>query len=72
MVGGFFSAQRNELAHPPRALAVQATSARFRLGVARPFRAVRQRKLTQQERLMYLIDEFGLEPIGGRFWRGVW
>ncbi len=61
MVGGFFSAQRNELAIP-LGLWLQADQlADFTLAVLRHFEQHGNRVARNKSRLMYLIDELGLD-----------
>lgn len=61
MVGGFFSAQRNELA-VPLGLWLQAEQLpAFTLAVLRHFEQHGNRVARNKSRLMYLIDEFGLD-----------
>lgn len=62
MVGGFFSAQRNELAIPLGLWLRADQLPDFALAVLLHFEQNGNRKLRNKSRLMYLIDELGLEP----------
>lgn len=61
MVGGFFSAQRNELAIPLGLWLPGDQLADFTLAVLRHFEQHGNRVARNKSRLMYLIDELGLE-----------
>ncbi|NQV10399.1 MAG: ferredoxin--nitrite reductase [Cyanobacteria bacterium] len=61
MVGGFFSAQRNELAIPLGLWLEADQLPDFALAVLRHFEQCGNRKLRNKSRLMYLIDDVGLE-----------
>ncbi len=61
MVGGFFSAQRNELAIPLGLWLPAAQLPGFTLAVLRHFERAGNRQQRNKSRLMYLIDQLGLE-----------
>ena len=61
MVGGFFSAQRNELAIPLGLWLPAAQLPGFTLAVLRHFEREGNRQQRNKSRLMYLIDQLGLE-----------
>ena len=61
MVGGFFSAQRNELAVPLGLWLRGDQLPLFSLAVLRHFERCGNRQARNKSRLMYLIDELGLE-----------
>ncbi len=61
MVGGFFSAQRNELAIPLGLWLEGDQLPDFTLAVLRHFERCGNRAARNRSRLMYLIDELGLE-----------
>ena len=61
MVGGFFSAQRNELAIPLGLWLRGDQLASFTLAVLRHFEREGNRQQRNKSRLMYLIDQLGLE-----------
>jgi ferredoxin-nitrite reductase len=61
MVGGFFSAQRNELAIPLGLWLPAAQLPGFTLAVLRHFERAGNRQQRNRSRLMYLIDQLGLE-----------
>jgi ferredoxin-nitrite reductase len=61
MVGGFFSAQRNELAIPLGLWLRGDQLPRFSLAVLRHFEHCGNRKARNKSRLMYLVDELGLD-----------
>jgi ferredoxin-nitrite reductase len=61
MVGGFFSAQRNELAIPLKLWLPAAQLPGFTLAVLRHFEGAGNRQQRNKSRLMYLIDQLGLE-----------
>ena len=61
MVGGFFSAQRNELAIPLRLWLPAEQLPGFTLAVLRHFERAGNRQQRNKSRLMYLIDQLGLE-----------
>jgi ferredoxin-nitrite reductase len=61
MVGGFFSAQRNELAIPLGLWLPAGQLPGFTLAVLRHFEAAGNRQQRNKSRLMYLIDQLGLE-----------
>ena len=61
MVGGFFSAQRNELAVPLGMWLQAEQLPDFTLAVLRHFEQHGNRVARNKSRLMYLIDELGLE-----------
>lgn len=62
MVGGFFSAQRNELAIPLGLWLQGDQLPDFTLAVLRHFEQHGNRVARNKSRLMYLIDELGREP----------
>ena len=61
MVGGFFSAQRNELAIPLQLWLRAEQLPAFSLAVLRHFERCGNRQARNKSRLMYLVDELGLE-----------
>jgi ferredoxin-nitrite reductase len=61
MVGGFFSAQRNELAVPLGLWLRGEQLPEFTLAVLRHFEAHGNRAARNRSRLMYLVDELGLD-----------
>ena len=61
MVGGFFSAQRNELAIPLGLWLRADQLPLFSLAVLRHFERCGNRQARNKSRLMYLVDELGLE-----------
>ena len=61
MVGGFFSAQRNELAIPLGLWLPAAQLPSFTLAVLRHYDRHGNRQQRNKSRLMYLIDQLGLE-----------
>ncbi len=61
MVGGFFSAQRNELAIPLQVWLRPEHLPSFSLAVLRHFERCGNRQARNKSRLMYLLDELGLE-----------
>jgi ferredoxin-nitrite reductase len=61
MVGGFFSAQRNELAVPLGLWLTADQLPLFSLAVLRHFERHGNRQARNKSRLMYLVDELGLE-----------
>ena len=61
MVGGFFSAQRNELAVPLGLWLRGAQLPEFTLAILRHFEAHGNRAARNRSRLMYLVDELGLD-----------
>ena len=61
MVGGFFSAQRNELALPLGLWLPPDQLPGFTLAVLHHFERTGNRKQRNKSRLMYLIDQLGLE-----------
>jgi len=61
MVGGFFSAQRNELAIPLGLWLRGDQLPLFSLAVLRHFEQYGNRQARNKSRLMYLVDELGLE-----------
>jgi ferredoxin-nitrite reductase len=61
MVGGFFSAQRNELAIPLGLWLPAAQLPGFTLAVLRHFEREGNRQQRNKSRLMYLVDQLGLE-----------
>ena len=61
MVGGFFSAQRNELAIPLKLWLPAAQLPGFTLAALRHFEGAGNRQQRNKSRLMYLIDQLGLE-----------
>ncbi|MFY8148393.1 MAG: ferredoxin--nitrite reductase [Prochlorococcaceae cyanobacterium] len=61
MVGGFFSAQRNELAVPLGLWLEGSQLPDFTLAVLRHFERCGNRAARNRSRLMYLIDDLGLE-----------
>lgn len=61
MVGGFFSAQRNELAIPLGLWLPAAQLPAFTLAVLRHFEQAGNRQQRNKSRLMYLVDQLGLE-----------
>ncbi|MCT0225344.1 ferredoxin--nitrite reductase [Synechococcus sp. CS-1328] len=61
MVGGFFSAQRNELAIPLGLWLEGDQLPEFTLAVLRHFERCGNRAARNRSRLMYLIDDLGLE-----------
>ena len=61
MVGGFFSAQRNELAIPLGVWLRGDALPLFSLAVLRHFEQHGNRQARNKSRLMYLIDELGLD-----------
>jgi ferredoxin-nitrite reductase len=61
MVGGFFSAQRNELAIPLQLWLRAEQLAGFSLAVLRHFERCGNRQARNRSRLMYLVDELGLD-----------
>ena len=61
MVGGFFSAQRNELAIPLGLWLRGDQLPSFTLAVLRHFEREGNRQQRNKSRLMYLIEQFGLE-----------
>ena len=61
MVGGFFSAQRNELAIPLGLWLRGDQLPGFSLAVLRHFERCGNRQARNKSRLMYLVDELGLE-----------
>ncbi|MGL6132715.1 MAG: ferredoxin--nitrite reductase, partial [Prochlorococcaceae cyanobacterium] len=61
MVGGFFSAQRNELAIPLGVWLRAAQLPSFTLALLRHYTEHGNRQMRNKSRLMYLIDELGLE-----------
>lgn len=61
MVGGFFSAQRNELAIPLGLWLPADQLPGFTLAVLRHFERAGNRQQRNKSRLMYLIDKLGLE-----------
>jgi ferredoxin-nitrite reductase len=61
MVGGFFSAQRNELAIPLGLWLRGAQLPLFSLALLRHFEQHGNREARNKSRLMYLIDQLGLE-----------
>jgi ferredoxin-nitrite reductase len=61
MVGGFFSAQRNELAIPLELWLPAEQLPGFTLAVLRHFEGAGNRQQRNKSRLMYLIDQLGLE-----------
>jgi ferredoxin-nitrite reductase len=61
MVGGFFSAQRNELAIPLGLWLPAAQLPGFTLAVLRHFERAGNRQQRNKSRLMYLVDQLGLE-----------
>lgn len=61
MVGGFFSAQRNELAQPLGLWLPGALVPAFSLAVARHFARCGDRAVRTRTRLWYLIESLGLE-----------
>ena len=61
MVGGFFSAQRNELAIPLGVWLTGEQLPAFSLAVLRHFERCGNRQARNKSRLMYLVDELGLE-----------
>jgi ferredoxin-nitrite reductase len=61
MVGGFFSAQRNELAIPLGLWLRADQLPRFSLAVLRHFERHGNRQARNKSRLMYLLDELGLD-----------
>jgi len=61
MVGGFFSAQRNELAIPLGLWLRGEQLPDFSLAVLRHFERCGNRQARNKSRLMYLLDELGLE-----------
>jgi len=61
MVGGFFSAQRNELAIPLGLWLRGEQLPAFSLAVLRHFERCGNRQARNKSRLMYLVDELGLE-----------
>jgi len=61
MVGGFFSAQRNELAIPLGLWLRGAQLPLFSLALLRHFELHGNREARNKSRLMYLIDQLGLE-----------
>ncbi len=61
MVGGFFSAQRNELAIPLGLWLPADQLPSFTLAVLRHFERTGNRQQRNKSRLMYLIDQLGLE-----------
>jgi ferredoxin-nitrite reductase len=61
MVGGFFSAQRNELAIPLGLWLPADQLSGFTLAVLRHFERAGNRQQRNKSRLMYLIDQLGLE-----------
>jgi ferredoxin-nitrite reductase len=61
MVGGFFSAQRNELAVPLGLWLRGAQLPAFSLAVLRHFERCGNRQVRNKSRLMYLVDELGLD-----------
>ncbi|MFM7676106.1 MAG: ferredoxin--nitrite reductase [Synechococcus sp.] len=61
MVGGFFSAQRNELAIPLGLWLEGGQLPDFTLAVLRHFERCGNRAARNRSRLMYLIDELGLD-----------
>ena len=61
MVGGFFSAQRNELAVPLGLWLRGDQLPAFSLAVLRHFERSGNRQARNKSRLMYLLDELGLE-----------
>ena len=60
MVGGFFSAQRNELAIPLGLWLRAEQLPSFSLAVLRHFERCGNRQARNKSRLMYLVDELGL------------
>ncbi|MCT0206808.1 ferredoxin--nitrite reductase [Synechococcus sp. CS-1332] len=62
LVGGFFSAQRNELAIPLGVWLRGDQLADFTLALLRHYEAHGNRVQRNKSRLMYLIDSLGLEP----------
>ncbi|MBM5799372.1 MAG: ferredoxin--nitrite reductase [Cyanobacteria bacterium K_DeepCast_35m_m2_023] len=62
MVGGFFSAQRNELAIPLGLWLRGDQLPDFTLALLRHFEQHGNRQARNKSRLMYLVDELGLEP----------
>ncbi|MCP9775499.1 ferredoxin--nitrite reductase [Cyanobium sp. WAJ14-Wanaka] len=61
MVGGFFSAQRNELAIPLGLWLRGDQLPLFSLAILRHFERCGNRQARNKSRLMYLVDELGLE-----------
>ncbi|MFM7312884.1 MAG: ferredoxin--nitrite reductase, partial [Cyanobium sp.] len=61
MVGGFFSAQRNELAVPLGLWLRGEQLPAFSLAVLRHFERAGNRQARNKSRLMYLVDELGLD-----------
>jgi ferredoxin-nitrite reductase len=61
MVGGFFSAQRNELAVPLGLWLPAAQLPAFTLAVLRHYGIHGNRQQRNKSRLMYLVDQLGLE-----------
>jgi ferredoxin-nitrite reductase len=61
MVGGFFSAQRNELAIPLGLWLPAAQLPAFTLAVLRHYGIHGNRQQRNKSRLMYLVDQLGLE-----------
>jgi len=61
MVGGFFSAQRNELAVPLGLWLRGEQLPAFSLAVLRHFERCGNRQARNKSRLMYLVDELGLD-----------
>ena len=61
MVGGFFSAQRNELAVPLGLWLRGEQLPTFSLAVLRHFERCGNRQARNKSRLMYLVDELGLD-----------
>ncbi|MFM2079741.1 MAG: Ferredoxin--nitrite reductase [Cyanobacteriota bacterium] len=61
MVGGFFSAQRNELAIPLGVWLRGDQLPGFSLAVLRHFERCGNRQARNRSRLMYLVDELGLD-----------
>ncbi|KEF41486.1 MAG: ferredoxin--nitrite reductase [Cyanobium sp. CACIAM 14] len=66
MVGGFFSAQRNELAIPLGLWLPGQHLADFSLAVLRQFEREGSREARNRSRVMYLIDALGLEAYRER------
>ena len=62
MVGGFFSAQRNELAVPLGLWLPAGQLPAFTLAVLRHYERHGNRQQRNKSRLMYLLDQLGLEP----------
>jgi len=61
MVGGFFSAQRNELARPLGVWLRADQLPLFSLATLRHFECCGNRQARNKSRLMYLVDELGLD-----------